>query len=286
MNAAVFEAALAALPGRFRAARPAVAVVLGSGWNGAVASVGVEAEVSYADLPGMGAATVLGHDGRLLLGRVPGTSAETLFFCGRRHWYEGSEWEAVTMPAVLAHRLGCRVFFPTNAAGGVSRALKPGDVAVISDHLRLSALSPLRGPHDPAFGPRFPDQSAVYDPRLRAVLREAGRRCGVPLSEGVYAFTGGPAYETPAEVRAYAALGADLVGMSTVPEATVASALGLRVAALSFVSNAAAGISETPLDGEDVVKCASDHAPLLSALVLEGVRALSAEVAAGEAPAP
>ena len=251
-----------------------------------MASVEVEAEVSYADIPGMGAATVLGHDGRLLLGRVPGSSREALFFCGRRHWYEGSEWEAVTMPAVLAHRLGCRAFFPTNAAGGVSRTLKPGDVAVISDHLRLSALSPLRGPHDPAFGPRFPDQSAVYDPRLRAVLREAGRRCGVVLAEGVYAFTGGPVYETPAEVRAYAALGADLVGMSTVPEATVASALGLRVAALSFVSNAAAGISETPLDGEDVVKCAADHAPLLSALVLEGVRALAAEVAAGETPAP
>ena len=286
MNPAVFDAALASLPGRFRSARPSVAVVLGSGWNGAVASVEVEAEVLYADIPGMGAATVIGHDGRLLLGRVPGCSAEALFFCGRRHWYEGSEWEAVTMPAVLAHRLGCRVFFPTNAAGGISRALKPGDVVMVSDHLRLSALSPLRGPHDPSFGPRFPDQSAVYDPRLRAVLREVGRRCGVELPEGVYAFSGGPAYETPAEIRAYAALGADLVGMSTVPEAMVASALGLRVAALSFVSNAAAGISDAPLDGEEVVKCAVAHAPLLSALVLEAVRAFAGECPAPETPAP
>ena len=252
MNAAVFDAALAALPEAFRTAGPSVAVVLGSGWNGAADAAETVAEISYADIPGMGAATVLGHDGRLVLARLP-DGPEVLFFRGRRHWYEGGEWEAVVMPAVLASRLGCRAFLATNAAGGISRSLSPGEVVAISDHLRLCALSPLRGPHDPAFGPRFPDQSRVYDPGLSRLLLEAGRKCGLSLHEGVYALSGGPAFETPAEVRAYAALGADLVGMSTVPEAMVASALGLRVAAMSFGSNAAAGISAAPLDGGDVV---------------------------------
>ena len=278
MNAEVFDAALAALPETFRDCRPAVAAVLGSGWNGVADSVETLDEVSYAEIPGFGSATVLGHAGKLLLAALP-DGGKALLFCGRRHWYEGAAWEAVSMPAVLSHRLGCRSIVLTNAAGGVSRDLRPGDVVVLRDHLRLCSLSPLQGPHDAAFGPRFPDQSRVYDPELARIVVDCGRRCGVRIREGVYAFTGGPAFETPAEVRAYGLLGADLVGMSTVPEAMVASTLGMRVAGLSFVSNFASGISDRPLDGAEVVECAEKHATALSRILLESLRAIAASSA-------
>lgn len=281
MNPAVFDGALGALPETFRESKPVVAAVLGSGWNGVLASAKTKAEVAYADIPGMGAATVVGHAGRLVLAALP-DGAEALLFCGRRHWYEGAAWEAVVMPAVLAHRLGCRAVVLTNAAGGISPSLHPGSVVALRDHLRLSALSPLQGPHHDAFGPRFPDQSRVYDDALRRLAVQAGAKCGIEMQEGVYAFSGGPAFETPAEVKALGMLGADVVGMSTVPEAMVASAIGLRVVGLSFVSNWAAGISETPLDGKDVVACAEKCAGTLSSILFDTLRAVAAECAGAE----
>lgn len=269
MDDSIFRSALQSLPEAFRQApAPKAALLLGSGWNRAADSLQVLEEVPYAAIPGFGAATVVGHDGRLLLARTK-AGASVLVFCGRRHWYEGCDWEAVVMPAVLAKRLGAPVFLATNAAGGIRPSLKPGDVVLLQDHIRLSPLTPLRGPHDPAFGPRFPDQSRVYDPALGELLRAAAARQGLQLSDGVYALACGPAFETPAEIRAYGILGADVVGMSTVPETMVASAMGMRVAGLSFVSNMAAGISSRRLDGDDVVDCAARHAERLSRLVLD-----------------
>ena len=174
MNDQIFRAALASLPPVFRDAHPYASLLLGSGWNRAVSSLRVLAEVPYGEISGFGAATVIGHDGRLLLVEGP-RGGTALVFCGRRHWYEGCEWEQVVMPAVLAHRLGAPTLLVTNAAGGIRPTLRPGDVVILRDHLRLSPLTPLRGPHDPAFGPRFPDQSRVYDPALIELLR-AGRK--------------------------------------------------------------------------------------------------------------
>ena len=279
MNEQVFRDALASLPAAFRDARPYASLLLGSGWNRAVGSLRVLAEAPYSAIAGFGAATVVGHDGRLLLVEGP-RGGTALVFCGRRHWYEGCEWEQVAMPAVLTKRLGCPVLLVTNAAGGIRPTLRPGDVVVIRDHLRLSPLTPLRGPHDPAFGPRFPDQSRVYDPDLAATLRAAGARQGLELTDGVYVLSCGPAFETPAEIRAYGILGADVVGMSTVPEAMVASACGMRVAGLSFVSNMAAGVTGKLLDGNDVVDCAERHADRLARLVVDFLDLLAADGAA------
>ena len=268
MNRQIFLDALASLPPAFRDARPYASLLLGSGWNRAVGSLRVLAEAPYSEIAGFGAATVVGHDGRLLLVEGP-RGGTALVFCGRRHWYEGCEWEQVVMPAVLARRLGAPVFLVTNAAGGIRASLQPGDMVILRDHLRLSPLTPLRGPHDPEFGPRFPDQSRVYDPALIELLRAAGARQGLGLTDGVYVLSCGPAYETPAEIRAFGILGADVVGMSTVPEAMVASACGMRVAGVSFVSNMAAGVTGKLLDGDDVVDCAARHAGRLSRLVLD-----------------
>ena len=277
MNPEVFDAAFMALPEEFRTSHPAVAAVLGSGWNRAIASLRTLCEIPYGSIPGMGKATVAGHDGKLVLAALP-DGARVLIFSGRRHWYEGATWEAVTMPAILSKKLGSEILLLTNAAGGISRSLRAGDIVALKDHIRLCALSPLRGEHFPEFGPRFPDQSQVYDPELRKLLQQAGRTCGAEICEGVYAYSGGPAFETPSEVKAYGLLGADLVGMSTVPEAMVASSAGMRVAALSFVSNAAAGIADKPLDGADVVECAQCASTKLAAVLAEALR-LFAELA-------
>lgn len=268
MNEAIFRSAHESLPAVFKSARPVAALLLGSGWNHAVDGLSVVAEVPYSDIPGFGAATVIGHSGRLLLARTP-KGADVIVFCGRRHWYEGCEWEPVVMPAMLAKLLGAPIFLVTNAAGGIRETLAPGDMVILRDHIRLSPLTPLRGEHNPFFGPRFPDQSRVYDPELIETLHRAGLRQGLDLTTGVYMLSCGPAFETPAEIRAYGILGADLTGMSTVPEAMVATAVGLRVAGVSFVSNMAAGVTGKLLDGNDVIDCAAQHADKLSRLVLD-----------------
>ena len=273
MRTELFDEAFAALPAVVKNARPTFAMMLGSGWNSAADQMDIIAEVPYSAIPHLGGATVIGHSGRLLLARSAnggGGSAsggQALVFCGRRHWYEGAEWEAVVMPAEISRRLGVRDFLVTNAAGGIRKGLKPGDIVMLTDHIKLSHQSPLRGPHNPDFGPRFPDQSAVYSAELQNLIARAAAECGIAIERGVYVFAAGPTFETPAEIRAYGILGADVVGMSTVPEASVATACGMRVAGLSFVSNMAAGISAEPLTGDDVIECAKTNAPKLAALI-------------------
>ena len=244
------ESAYAAVKSAFPGASPKIALVLGSGWSEVAAAFERLGEISYSDIPGLGATGVVGHAGRLLWGKLSGV--ETFVFQGRRHYYEGVGWDAVAIPTAISKMAGCKALFLTNAAGGVVREWSPGDLMVITDHVNLMGVTPLLGAHDPFWGPRFPDQSRVYDRELGALLEKAGAAAGVALRSGIYLAGTGPTYETPAEIRAWRALGADAVGMSTVPEAMIGNAAGLRVLGLSCITNMASGILDQPLTHQEV----------------------------------
>jgi purine-nucleoside phosphorylase len=221
-------------------AAPEVALVLGSGLAGAVRLLDGPEAVPLADIPHMPTPSVSGHPGRLVFGRVGPVRVGILQ--GRLHTYEGWTAAETAFPVRLLIALGARVVVLTNASGGVREGLAAGDWMVITDHLNLSGKHPLEGPNDPRVGPRFPDLSRAYDPQLRTLLLSAAEGAGVTLHEGVYAMMAGPSYETPAEIRVLRTLGADAVGMSTVPEVIAAVHMGARVACLSCVTNAAAGL--------------------------------------------
>jgi len=255
----------AAITSRWPEAKPQHAMVCGSGWGDVSESFSVLGTIPYGEIPSLGASTVEGHAGQLLLAEVAGT--EILVFQGRRHFYEGEGWEPVLAPVRIAKSLGVKTLLLTNAAGGINKAFAPSDLMVLTDHINLMPGNPLIGPHDPFFGPRFPDQTQVYDSSLRATLLSAGSQGASSLKQGVYLALPGPAFETPAEIRAFGKLGADAVGMSTVPEAMVANASGLRVAALSCISNLGAGISSQPLSHEEVNETAQLAMPRMRQLV-------------------
>lgn len=265
MDVKFFDAAMAALPAECLAAAPDVAVVLGSGWGDALKMDRLIARVPYSAIPGFGAATVAGHAGEFVLYERAGRRVAA--FCGRRHWYEGVGWETVVLPVELFRRMGGRRLLLTNAVGGINPALHPGDFVILRDHVNTVGVNPLMGPHNPDWGPRFPDMSEIYAARLRSVLRAVAARRGLRVMEGVYAFTAGPVYETPAEIRAYRNMGADVVGMSTVPEAVFAAAAGLEVAGLSLVTNLAAGISPVPLHHEEVLSATRNAQSVMRGLV-------------------
>ena len=259
-------AAVEAVREKWPDARPQCAVVLGSGWGAAVAGF-QGLELPYSQIPGLGKTGVEGHAGKLLYTTIGGT--RTLVFQGRRHWYEGEGWSPVVLPAYLAHGLGARTLLLTNAAGGIRADLPPGSLMAIADHINMLGSNPLIGPHHPILGTRFPDQTEVYARSLRQRLLDAGAD-----AEGVYIATSGPTFETPAEIRQFRAMGADAVGMSTVPEAIVANAMGLRVAGLCCISNWAAGISPAPLSHEEVAETAAATMPWLKSVLfrfLEGL---------------
>lgn len=280
-DTAIFNRAFAALPPVFAEQAPDCGLILGSGWSEALAPEKILARVPYAEIPGLGAGTVAGHAGELLLCLL--AERRVAAFCGRRHWYEGAGWTPVVLPVELLRRLGCKTLLLTNAAGGINPAYAPGSVMALTDHLNFSGLSPLTGPLVPGWGPRFPDQTTLYTPALRARLHAAATASEVGLAEGIYAFAAGPAFETPAEIRAYANLGADAVGMSTVPEATVAGAAGLAVAALSCITNMAAGVSERPLSHAEVIDEMRRVQPRLAQLI-RAFLGLSEERGAGALP--
>lgn len=265
MNRTAWEPALARLRTCWPEARPTSALVLGSGWGEAIRSFPRIDEMAYSEIPGLGAAGVAGHAGRLALARAGGE--EVLVFQGRRHFYEGAGWEPVALPVFLCKSLGVSRILLTNAAGGIRADLKAGDLMIVEDHIQLMGDSPLVGPHDPFWGPRFPDQTRVYDPTLNDLLEQAGRDAGIAFKRGVYLAVSGPCYETPAEIRAYERLGADVVGMSTAPEASLARAAGLRVCAISCVTNLAAGISPVPLSHEEVTAATTAVMPKMQKLV-------------------
>lgn len=265
MNAKTFDEAAGYFPDLCFEAPPDLGIVLGSGWGAALEMDEVLFRASYSDIPGLGASTVRGHAGEFVLysrGR-----RRVAAWCGRRHWYEGAGWEPVVLPVEILRRMGCQTVLLTNASGGINPALRPGDFVVVRDHVNLVGDNPLVGAHRPEWGERFPDMTEVYARRLAENLHAAANRLGVRVMDGVYAFSAGPAYETPAEIQAYRAQGADVVGMSTVPEATFAKACGMRVAALSLVSNLAAGISRRPLAHEEVVAAGDAAKPAMAAFV-------------------
>jgi len=232
---------------------PTLAIVLGSGFHHALAEMEIEARVEYAKIPGFPPVGVAGHAGELLVGTLGGTPV--LVLSGRAHFYEGHAMEAATFAVRALAEAGVRDLLLTNAAGGIHRQLQPGDFMVITDHINLMGVNPLRGPAVPG-RPRFVDLTRAYDADLTGLLRRAGRAVGTKLRAGVYLAVSGPSYETPAEIRAFARLGADAVGMSTVPEALVARQCGLRVAGISCITNLAAGRTNNVLSHAEVLETA------------------------------
>jgi purine-nucleoside phosphorylase len=233
---------------------PVVGVVLGSGLGEFADSIAQTTVIPYPDIPHFKAAGVAGHAGRLVLGQVG--SASVAVMQGRIHYYEGHEIGDVVFPVRVLAALGVKSLLLTNAAGGINSGFRPGDLMVIRDHINLTGVNPLRGRNDDRLGPRFPDMSALYDPAWQEVLASALIEAGRPKHRGVYAGLAGPSYETPAEIRMLAALGADAVGMSTVAEAIAARHMGLRVAGISCITNLAAGVTDRPLSHAEVTETA------------------------------
>ncbi len=233
---------------------PAGGMILGSGWGEVAAAWEEVGCLSYDEIPGLGRPGVAGHVGRLSRVRL-GNGGELWIFQGRRHWYEGVGWTPVAIPIHLLRTFGARRCLLTNAAGGIAPHLVPGRLMAIADHIFTAGWGPLVGGAPPEWAaPTFPDMTETYSASLRARLKMAADACGIELAEGVYAAVAGPQYETPAEVRALRALGADAVGMSTAPEALLARAAGIEVAAVSCISNAAAGLAGRILDHAEVLE--------------------------------
>ena len=244
-------AATAARLARLTALRPSLAIVLGSGFQHAVAGLDVVNEIPYGRLPGFPKPGVQGHVGRALVGRFG--EVPVIVLSGRAHFYEGHSMEVVTFAVRVLAAFGVQDLLLTNAAGGINRGFRPGDFMRLTDHINLMGTNPLRGPV-PSGCERFIDLTQVYDEELGSLLERAGKNVKLPLRRGVYLGVSGPSYETPAEIGAFAGLGADAVGMSTVPEAIVARQCRLRVAGLSCITNLAAGQGNALLSHADVVE--------------------------------
>lgn len=230
---------------------PRIAIILGSGLGQLADRIERATNIPYADIPGFPSSTVVGHAGRLVAGSIE--ACDVIALSGRFHLYEGRSAATAGLPVRVAHALGARVLFVSNAAGGVRATLRPGDLMLIDDQINLMWRNPLIGPIVDG-DERFPDMSAPYDRELLSILREVALDVGVPVTEGVYAAVLGPSYETPAEVRMLRWMGADAVGMSTIPEVLTARALGMRVAGVSCITNHAAGMTAQPLSHHEVLE--------------------------------
>ena len=228
------------------------AIILGSGLGGYEEAMVDTKAVPYADIPEFPVSTVPGHAGRLTVGTLSGK--RIMMMSGRFHSYEGYAMDEVTMPVRVMHLLGVKTLILTNAAGGVNQSFAPGDLMLITDYINYSGKNPLIGPNLDAFGPRFPDMSHAYDAALRNLAKGQAQALGISLKEGVYCCFSGPTYETPAEVRMARILGADAVGMSTVPETMVAGHCGMRVMAISTITNMAAGITGGAISHDEVMQ--------------------------------
>ena len=230
---------------------PRIAVVLGSGLGGFADDFDEAVGIPYEEIPGFMRSTAQGHAGRLVVGKVD--SVPVVAMQGRVHYYEGYSLEEVTFPIRAFKVLGIKTLILTNAAGGINVELQQGTLMVISDHLNLMGNNPLRGPNDERFGPRFPDMSTVDSPELQAMVVDEAKAAGVEVRRGIYGALSGPSYETPSEIVLLRNLGADAVGMSTVPEAIVARHMGLEVLGISCITNMAAGVSDEPINHEEVM---------------------------------
>ncbi|HAM72871.1 MAG TPA: purine-nucleoside phosphorylase [Verrucomicrobiales bacterium] len=267
--------------------RPALAVVLGSGFARVAREVVPDAIVPYGDLPGFLPSTIPGHEGRLVIGHLAG--APVYLLSGRAHYYEGHSMETLTQPVRALAAAGVQALLLTNAAGGIHRQLRPGSFLSISDHINLMGANPLRGEVPPG-RTRFIDLSQVYDAALGRLMLRAARAVRVRIRSGVYLAVSGPSYETPAEIRAFASMGADAVGMSTVPEAIVARQCGVRVAGLSCITNLAAGRSPRPLSHSEVLEAGArageEAARLVTSFAAAFARAEQGSPRRGSGPSP
>lgn len=229
-----------------------VALVLGSGLGAFADELQERVIIPYEEIPGFARSTVEGHAGRLVIGKA--NDVPLVAMQGRFHYYEGYSFEEVVFPIRVFKFLGARTVVLTNAAGGINVEFDKGALMVISDHLNLMGASPLHGPHDQRFGARFPDMTEVYARELQEMVVEEAQQMGLTMRRGIYAALSGPSYETPAEIRMLRTMGADAVGMSTVPEAIVARQMGMRVVGISCITNLAAGIIDQPIDHSEVIE--------------------------------
>jgi purine-nucleoside phosphorylase len=251
--------------------KPVAGLILGSGLGGLVKRIEDQRFVSYADLPGFAVPTIPGHLGRLISGTLAGR--QVLALAGRFHVYEGHSAAESAFPVRVLHALGATTLLLSNAAGGIRRSFKPGDLMIISDHVNLTWRNPLIGPVVPG-DERFPDMSDPWDPKLRKLLAESAKAAGVPVTEGVYVGLSGPSYETPAEVRMLEKFGVDAVGMSTVHEVIVARAIGMRVAGMSCITNLAAGLTEGSISHEEVLEVTKAAGEKFEQIAIEFVKRL------------
>ena len=250
----------------FGVSLPDTAIVLGSGLGFLTERMERAIRIPYEEIPGFPVSTVESHAGVLCVGELSGKSV--FAFSGRFHYYEGYDFRTVTFYVRVLHCLGVRTLVLTNAAGGMNPDFKPGDLMLITDHIKLCADSPERGTADPFFGPRFFDMTETYTPRLRELATAVAATLSLPIREGVYCFMGGPQFETPAEIRALRLLGGDAVGMSTVPEAIVAARCGMDILGISCITNMAAGmVAGTHISDEEVTEVAGNASERFSALI-------------------
>ena len=260
---------------RARLARaPEVAVILGTGLGGLAREIAVEVEIPYADIPGFARPTVESHAGRLLVGTLGGRSVVAM--AGRFHRYEGYDLRQVVFPVRVLRALGARVLIVSNACGGMHPLWSPGDLVLLSDHINLLGDNPLVGPNDDAVGPRFPDLSEPYDAALRSLARAVALEQGITLREGVYVAVGGPNLETRAEYRMLRAFGADVVGMSTVPEVIAAVHAGMRVLGVSIITDLGLADALEPADIQRIIRTAAEAEPRLTALIRGVVERMAA----------
>jgi len=257
--------------------RPKIALVLGSGLGAFADEFRSATKIQYAEIPHFPKSTAIGHAGRLVVGMVGDIPVAGMQ--GRVHLYEGYSAKDVAFPIRVFSRMGVKAVILTNAAGGIKRDFTQGELVVIKDHINLQGVSPLTGPNDERFGPRFPDMTVAYDRRFREMTVGEGNRNHIGLYEGAYAALPGPSYETPAEIRYLRTIGADLVGMSTVPEVIAARHCGMRVLGISCVTNAAAGILDRPLDHKEVLETGERVRSQFIALLKTVIPRIAAEVA-------
>lgn len=255
--------------------RPTVGVILGSGLGQLVERMSDTVAIDYAELPHFPTPTVAGHAGRLVLGRIGGV--EVLAMQGRFHFYEGHDMRTIAVPTVFMQRFGVRTLVVSNSAGGINRDFVPGDLMLITDHINLVGTNPLIGLNDERLGPRFPDMTEPYSLRLIALAEAAASDMGVKLRQGVYAGLSGPYYETAAEIRYLERIGADAVGMSTVPEVIVARYLGMEVLGISCVTNMATGIAKVKHAHAEVVRIANEASERFCTLVAATIEKLGAD---------
>lgn len=240
------------LQGRAAGFSPTVGVVLGSGLSGFASALEDTLRIPYAEIPGWPSSTAAGHPGELVLGRLG--DLEIAVMAGRHHLYEGYSPQQVTFGVRVLGLMGIQSLVLTNAAGGINLSLTRGGLVLISDHINLQGSNPLAGPNDDSLGPRFPDMSEAYSTRYRTIAKDAAAELEIPLSEGIYVALFGPSYETPAEIRYLRTIGADVVGMSTVPEVIVANHMGIQVLAISCVTNMAAGVLPQKIEHAEVLE--------------------------------